>query len=205
MFQLPFHFNSKKTLDMFSNRSLFMPNLKSLKISLFLFQEDIKTLCSHVAEEYTAFFKEIDYVGTFTGLMLRYEQEQDRMQSSKFLDRQGNHGIIHVNSRYRRDARAMDEDEEMWFDQDETLENGEEAVVPQQDHLNSTDAGFKPRKTLMNHGDNKGNKVLHNNTSSPNVNSKKVMMALVDYPDDDEEDEDDDDPLPAKKPRLNVS
>ena len=47
----------------------------------------MKTLCTHVAEEYMAFFKDVDYVSTFTGLVLRYEQEQDRLQSSKLLDR----------------------------------------------------------------------------------------------------------------------
>ena len=56
-------------------------------MSVSVFKEDVKTLCTHVAEEYTAFFKDIDYVSTFTGLMLRYEQEQDRLASSKLLDR----------------------------------------------------------------------------------------------------------------------
>ena len=72
----------------------------------------------------------------------------------------------------------MDEDEEMWFDQDEPMENGEEAVVPQQDQLNNTDtAAFKPRKTLINHSDNKGNKVSSNNTSASNLKSKKVGVS----------------------------
>ena len=74
----------------------------------------------------------------------------------------------------------MDEDEEMWFDQDESLENGEEAVVPQQDPINNADLSFIPRKTMVNHNDNKGNKVSSNSTPSSSIKSKKVKCNLYD-------------------------
>ena len=59
-----------------------------------------------------------------------------------------NHGIIHVNSRFRRDARALEEEEETWFDQED--ENGEEAVVMEQSDLLNDEHVFKNRKGFAN-------------------------------------------------------
>ncbi|XP_046771203.1 serine/threonine-protein phosphatase 4 regulatory subunit 3B isoform X7 [Gallus gallus] len=53
---------------------------------------------------------------TFKGLKTKYEQEKDR-QNQKLN-----------SNRFRRDARALEEDEEMWFNEDEEEEG--EAVVP---------------------------------------------------------------------------
>ena len=51
-------------------------------------QEDVKSVCMHVSEEYKSFFQDVDYVSTFKGLLLRYEQEEDRRkQNSRLLDR----------------------------------------------------------------------------------------------------------------------
>ena len=87
-------------------------------------------------------------------------------------------GIIHANSRFRRDARSLEEEEESWFEQeDENTENGEEAVVPQQDQLNNDTATFKSRKTFM---DDKENKVVANE-QSPAVNNKKVSRTVLGY------------------------
>lgn len=59
-----------------------------------------------------------------------------------------NHGIIHVNSRFRRDARALEEEEETWFEQED--ENGEEAVVVEQSDLLNDEHVFKNRKGFAN-------------------------------------------------------
>lgn len=42
------------------------------------FQEDIKSLCSHVVENYGPTLDKISYVQTFKALKLRYDQHQDR-------------------------------------------------------------------------------------------------------------------------------
>lgn len=76
-----------------------------------------------------------------------------------------NHGTIHVNSRFRRDVRALDEDEELWFDQED--ENGEENVTLDQSDLNE-DSSFKNRKTFVNE------------KAPPSiVNNKRVSASLV--------------------------
>lgn len=45
-----------------------------------IFQEDIKSLCSHVVENFSKELEAIDYVQTFKALKLRYEQHQDKLK-----------------------------------------------------------------------------------------------------------------------------
>lgn len=171
--------------------------LNSAIVELFEFirAEDIKSLCSHVCAKYTSFFQDVTYVSTFKGLVQRDEQEQDRkQQNNRMLDSRGgmNHGIIHVNSRFRRDVRALEEEEETWFEQEE--ENGEDTVMIEQNDLLSDDSVFKNRKSFVNE------------KSPPSINNKRPLVGLVDYPDDEEEDEDDEAATsPAKRARLNAS
>lgn len=75
-------------------------------------------------------------------------------------------GIIHVNSRFRRDVRTLDEEEELWFDQED--ENGEETVTLEQTDLLNDDSAFKNRKTFVN-------------TKPPPsiVNNKRVSISAV--------------------------
>lgn len=46
----------------------------------FTLQEDIKSLCSHVVENFSKELEAIDYVQTFKALKLRYEQHQDKLK-----------------------------------------------------------------------------------------------------------------------------
>lgn len=174
--------------------------LNSAIVELFEFirVEDMKSLCSHVCAKYTPFFKEVTYVSTFKGLLQRNDQEQDRkQQNNRILDNRGgfNHGIIHVNSRFRRDARALEEEEETWFDQED--ENGEEAVVMEQSDLLNEEHVFKNRKGFANE------------KPPPSlINNKRPLIGLVDYPDDEEEEDLEDDNTsssPAKRVRLSSS
>lgn len=170
--------------------------LNSAIVELFEFirVEDMKSLCSHVCSKYTPFFKEVTYVSTFKGILQRDEQELDRKQN-RMLESRGplNHGTIHVNSRFRRDVRALDEDEELWFDQED--ENGEENVTLDQSDLLNEDSSFKNRKTFVNE------------KAPPSiVNNKRPLVGLVDYPDDEEEEEEESETTsPAKRARLNAS
>jgi len=43
-------------------------------------QEDIKSLCSHVVENFGKVLDDIEYVQTFKALKLRYDQHQDKLK-----------------------------------------------------------------------------------------------------------------------------
>lgn len=103
--------------------------LDSAIIDMFEFikLEDIKTLCSHVVENYGKRLDAIDYVQTFKALKLRYDHYQDMIK-----DRERNLDSVPSilrTSRYRRDQRQLDEEEEMWFNEDDDFEDSE-AVMP---------------------------------------------------------------------------
>ncbi|XP_006159109.1 serine/threonine-protein phosphatase 4 regulatory subunit 3B isoform X2 [Tupaia chinensis] len=91
--------------------------LNSAVIELFEFirVEDIKSLTAHIVENFYKALESIEYVQTFKGLKTKYEQEKDR-QNQKLN-----------SNRFRRDAKALEEDEEMWFNEDEEEEG--KAVV----------------------------------------------------------------------------
>ncbi|XP_067561115.1 serine/threonine-protein phosphatase 4 regulatory subunit 3B isoform X2 [Pseudorca crassidens] len=93
--------------------------LNSAVIELFEFirVEDIKSLTTHIVENFYKALESIEYVQTFKGLKTKYEQEKDR-QNQKLN-----------SNRFRRDAKALEEDEEMWFNEDEE-EEGKTIVAP---------------------------------------------------------------------------
>uniref|UniRef100_A0A671QUF2 Serine/threonine-protein phosphatase 4 regulatory subunit 3 n=1 Tax=Sinocyclocheilus anshuiensis TaxID=1608454 RepID=A0A671QUF2_9TELE len=168
--------------------------------------EDVKSLTAHIIENYWKALEDVDYVQTFKGLKLRYEQQRERQDNPK-LDSMRS---ILRNHRFRRDARTLEDEEEMWFNTDEEdLEDGE-AVVPPSDKMKSDEdlmdpiSKFMERKkcTLLLHAG--GNYADSNNVL--NVLSYRLLtfdgisllfqgglVGLVDYPDDDEEDEDEED------------
>ncbi|XP_078505443.1 serine/threonine-protein phosphatase 4 regulatory subunit 3B isoform X6 [Lissotriton helveticus] len=93
--------------------------LNSAIIELFEFirVEDIKSLTVHIVDNFYKSLETIEYVQTFKGLQTKYEQEKDR-QNQKLN-----------SNRFRRDARALEDDEDMWFNEDED-EEGEAVVSP---------------------------------------------------------------------------
>ncbi|XP_036439036.1 serine/threonine-protein phosphatase 4 regulatory subunit 3-like isoform X1 [Colossoma macropomum] len=90
--------------------------LNSAIIELFEFikVEDIKSLIAHIVDNFYKALESIEYVQTFKGLKGRYEQEKDRQSR----------GL----SRYRRDARTLEDDEEMWFNEDEDEDDADAGV-----------------------------------------------------------------------------
>uniref|UniRef100_A0A5F9DWA5 Protein phosphatase 4 regulatory subunit 3B n=1 Tax=Oryctolagus cuniculus TaxID=9986 RepID=A0A5F9DWA5_RABIT len=100
--------------------------LNSAVIELFEFirVEDIKSLTAHIVENFYKALESIEYVQTFKGLKTKYEQEKDR-QSQKL----NSVPSILRSNRFRRDAKALEEDEEMWFNEDEE-EEGKAVVAP---------------------------------------------------------------------------
>uniref|UniRef100_F6TC91 Uncharacterized protein n=1 Tax=Ciona intestinalis TaxID=7719 RepID=F6TC91_CIOIN len=226
------------TLDEFYNRyivkgDLFKPVVDSLFRSgsrynlinstiLEMFEyirvEDIKSLISYVVENHHERLKEIEYVKTFVGLKLRFDQQKGRelkQNPDPISD-----AVAIPNHRYRRDARAMEEEEELWFEKDD--EDGE-------DHNSSfssgdafdTDApkinidsileGDKPQdKTVKKSNElnklntmlqleTKGEENFSNGSIAPKaevkstdeapVTVKNGLVGLVDYSDDDSDDE----------------
>ncbi|XP_066552600.1 serine/threonine-protein phosphatase 4 regulatory subunit 3B isoform X2 [Amia ocellicauda] len=99
--------------------------LNSAIIELFEFikVEDIKSLIAHIVDNFYKALESIEYVQTFKGLKTRYEQEKDRQSQ-----RLNSVPSVLRHNRYRRDARAMEDDEEMWFNEDDDEEG--EAVPP---------------------------------------------------------------------------
>ncbi|XP_036012099.1 serine/threonine-protein phosphatase 4 regulatory subunit 3B isoform X4 [Mus musculus] len=93
--------------------------LNSAVIELFEFirVEDIKSLTAHIVENFYKALESIEYVQTFKGLKTKYEQEKDR-QNQKLN-----------SNRFRRDAKALEEDEEMWFNEDDD-EEGKAVITP---------------------------------------------------------------------------
>ena len=86
-------------------------------------------------ENYGQILDKITYVQTFKALKLRYDQHQDRLRDPQTGGggRMGGGGgggqLESVGSilrpgRFKRDPREMDEDEEMWFNDDEFDSDG---------------------------------------------------------------------------------
>merc|ERR1719507_119276 len=99
-----------------------------LEMFEFIKLEDIKSLCSHVVENYGQILDKITYVQTFKALKLRYDQHQDRLRDPRGRAGGGGQlesvGSILRPGRFKRDPREMDEDEEMWFNDDEFDNDG---------------------------------------------------------------------------------
>uniref|UniRef100_A0A672GSD9 Serine/threonine-protein phosphatase 4 regulatory subunit 3 n=1 Tax=Salarias fasciatus TaxID=181472 RepID=A0A672GSD9_SALFA len=192
--------------------------------------EDVKSLTAHIVENYWKALEDVDYVQTFKGLKLRYEQQRERQDNPK-LDSMRS---ILRNHRFRRDARTLEDEEEMWFNTDEDdLEDGE-AVVPPSDKMKSEEdlmepiSKFMERKKLKDSAEDKevlGKSSLSGRqnpsfklsfsgstktglSSPPSITSLKVsvtyggLVGLVDYPDDDDEEDDEEDDGESKEDPL---
>uniref|UniRef100_A0A3B5L524 Serine/threonine-protein phosphatase 4 regulatory subunit 3 n=1 Tax=Xiphophorus couchianus TaxID=32473 RepID=A0A3B5L524_9TELE len=156
--------------------------LNSAMIEMFEYVrvEDIKSLTAHIVENYWKSLEDVDYVQTFKGLKLRYEQQRERQDNPK-LDSMRS---ILRNHRFRRDARTLEDEEEMWFNTDEDdLEDGE-AVVPPSDKMKSEEDLMEPISKFMERKKCKYQKMALQYGG---------LVGLVDYPDDDEEEEEEED------------
>ncbi|KAF7220207.1 serine/threonine-protein phosphatase 4 regulatory subunit 3B [Nothobranchius furzeri] len=177
----------------------------------FIKVEDIKSLIAHIVDNFYKALESIEYVQTFKGLKGRYEQEKDR-QSQKL-------------NRYRRDARSLDEDEELWFNDDDDEEDGEAVERRMEDDFPDSYEKYIEAKKGAANGANGANGSKSatippaspapppNNSSSSSVKTvalpvtpvvKTALVGLVDYPDDEDEEEEDEEEeqAPRKRPRL---
>ncbi|KAI5741416.1 hypothetical protein M8J76_013397 [Diaphorina citri] len=102
--------------------------------------EDIKVLCSHVVETYGDELESIHYVQTFRSLRLKYNQAQDKLKdlkdksSTNLLDSvsllRNKMTTIHRSSRAHQEPRQMDEDEEIWFNEEDSFEDASADTSP---------------------------------------------------------------------------
>merc|ERR1719350_2398949 len=82
--------------------------------------------CLAVVENFATTLDKITYVQTFKALRMRYDQHQDRMMDRSSLEpvnsllRAGAPGP--QAGRFRRDDRQLDEDEELWFNDEEDFD-----------------------------------------------------------------------------------
>nr|CAD7256271.1 unnamed protein product [Timema shepardi] len=173
--------------------------------------EDIKSLCTHVVENFGKVLDEVEYVQTFKALKMRYDQHQDKIKDRDRTTLDSVPSILR-NSRYRRDQRQLEEEEEMWFNEDDDFDDGE-AVVPAANDLlaKKLDSDLasigkimdKKVEThspkLLNSNSKAGGGLLNNNATagsppSPMQGDKSSTLfkkALVDYEGDSDEEEDD--------------
>lgn len=114
--------------------------LESAILELFEFIkiEDIKSLYTYFVENFGKFFDDVQYVQTFKTLKNKYDQQQDRLKEK---EKGGGGGldsvpsILRNSSRYRRDQRQLDEEEEIWFNEEEDFadSNSNKAGSPELD------------------------------------------------------------------------
>uniref|UniRef100_H2YD74 Serine/threonine-protein phosphatase 4 regulatory subunit 3-like central domain-containing protein n=1 Tax=Ciona savignyi TaxID=51511 RepID=H2YD74_CIOSA len=180
--------------------------------------EDIRSLICYVVENHYDRLKEILYVKTFSGLKLRFEQHKSR-ETKQSSDTTSENTTIR-NHRFRRDARAMEEEEELWFEKDDD-EDGDhnssfasgdafDADTPKINIDSILESEKAPDKTktselsklnTMLQLDPKVEESYSNGTSLPkpevksqdeaSVTVKNGLIGLVDYSDDESDEEED--------------
>lgn len=196
--------------------------LDSAIIEMFEFikLEDVKSLCSHVVENFGKILDDVDYVQTFKALKNRYNQHQDKMKDRDKTTLDSVPSILR-NNRYRRDQRQLEEEEEMWFNEDDDFDDGE-AVVPAAKKLSSELESLGKSLDKKNEGSsgklfnsNSKSTIINNNLSitgssplSPTQGDIKCAAlfkkALVDYEGDSDEDEEEGSDIlsPSKRARF---
>ncbi|XP_052767178.1 serine/threonine-protein phosphatase 4 regulatory subunit 3A-like isoform X3 [Mya arenaria] len=158
--------------------------LNSAMIELFEYVrlEGIKSLCNHIVETHMTDLEHVDYVNTFDSLKATYEQDRVKDKTAGFEGYVINAALSLRNNRFRRDPRAMDDDEEMWFDQDDDGDDGEN-IVPMSDVIRSSDMELskliaEPRRTAKEVDDLKDSPPrIINKTNSPiNISLKSSQL-----------------------------
>ncbi|KAJ8925768.1 hypothetical protein NQ315_009616 [Exocentrus adspersus] len=202
--------------------------LDSAIIEMFEFikLEDIKTLCSHVVENYGKRLDDICYVQTFKALKLRYDQHQDKLKDRERNSLDGVPSILR-NSRYRRDQRQMEEEEEMWFNEDDDFDDNDTVLPATNDILTKKlDTDLESIGKIMekkqpeangpkiNNNSSQKSTVLNNNANvaagQPAANvvpssenkSQLFKRGLVDYEGGDSDEEEEESGEVTKRPRM---
>ncbi|XP_020726354.2 serine/threonine-protein phosphatase 4 regulatory subunit 3-like isoform X1 [Odocoileus virginianus] len=177
--------------------------LNSAIVELFDYirMENIKSLVAHIVEKFYATLKSIEYVQTFKGLKVKYEQEKERQNQvgknlcyvlySKIFCR-GSSVIeeeeeMSINENVKEEAvkPPPESDFEDYFETEKAKENEDKVDTPSQ-------TSFGDFKFTSSHSADAAD-----GASNPNCRS---VISLVDYSDDEEEEEDE--TPPSKRPHL---
>ncbi|VVC24791.1 Armadillo-type fold,Domain of unknown function DUF625,PH domain-like,Armadillo-like helical [Cinara cedri] len=201
--------------------------LDSAIIELFEFikLEDIKILIAHVVENYGKKIEHIDYVQTFKALRLRHNQQADKIKDKPIT----NCSVTVSTGRFRRDPRQIEDEEEIWFNNEDDEFDDSEAVVPHTGMTGSTEITASEQldsigKSIDKKCESSSTKIFgttvkistpvtnNNLTVAPTLsslpeeskNSSLLKKALVDYEGDSDEEEDENGDLksPTKRPRY---
>ncbi|XP_058391168.1 protein PPP4R3C [Diceros bicornis minor] len=181
--------------------------LNSAVIELFEYirVENIKPLVAHVVEKFYKVFEPIEYVKTFKGLKMEYEEEKKKQSQI-----QKNLRALLYSKIFHRSAEVLEVKEEMGFK--ENIEEGEADMPPLEDDFQdpcdkfvettkpkeSEDKVDLPKRTASGEFKFTSSHSAGAGDGASGPSSSRVI-ALVDYPDD-EEDEEEEASL-GKRPR----
>lgn len=184
-----------------------------LELFDFIRLEDIKSLCSHVVENYGKILDDVEYVQIFKALKTRYDQHQDKLKERDRVS--GSVGVAEavvpslLRTRYRREARAPDDEEEMWFNDDDELEDDAPLdAAPAHAHhaLDAIGKIVEKKVCASTEGANGPSRVLLSTAPSKPAQAHTDVQGLVDYDGDSDEEEDTSaaaaEEREAKRPRL---
>ncbi|KAH9557826.1 hypothetical protein CY35_07G105100 [Sphagnum magellanicum] len=162
-------------------------NSAVLELIDFIRREGIKSLIAHLVEKFSTKLEGVDYVDTFQALKLKYEQGLEGPAVSSLETGGGvvssvgpDHGSLRMrnrlnhldslpDSRKRKDERALDKDEENYFNEDSDDEDTATARVSSSSSPPSAPA------------------VIINNSNMVDVPFRGSAFGLVDYEDEDED------------------
>ncbi|CAM6010193.1 unnamed protein product [Sphagnum balticum] len=162
-------------------------NSAVLELIDFIRREGIKSLIAHLVEKFSTKLEGVDYVDTFQALKLKYEQGLEGPAVSSLETGGGvvssvgpDHGSLRMrnrlnhldslpDSRKRKDERAVDKDEENYFNEDSDDEDTATARVSSSSSPPSAPA------------------VIINNSNLVDVPFRGSAFGLVDYEDEDED------------------
>ncbi|XP_067007225.2 serine/threonine-protein phosphatase 4 regulatory subunit 3-like [Anabrus simplex] len=186
-----------------------------LEMFEFIRSENIKSLCLYAVEQFGKVLNHIGYIQTFTALKLRYEQHIEKMKDKerKALGSTICSSVPSIlrNSRYRRDQRQPEVEEELWFNEDDDTDYDEDVVSTTNDELGKKSDSEESISSRRKHGNMdgdshtsptkcRGTANANNKPSSTSDVSKSsatsydksvatVNKALVDYEGDSDEEE----------------
>ncbi|XP_047571754.1 serine/threonine-protein phosphatase 4 regulatory subunit 3B-like [Lutra lutra] len=184
--------------------------LNSAVIELFEYirAENIKSLIIHIVEKFYKALESIEYVQTFKGLKIKYEQEKDRQNQI----RKNLHSILHSKI-LRRSARVVDKKEEERFKGNS--EEGEATMPPLEDDFQDRFKFMETEKTKENEdkvappkrSSSGGYKPTSSHPAAAANGTRSLQgsstVGLTNHPNDDEKDKEDE-TSPRKRPHLSL-
>ncbi|XP_019606051.2 serine/threonine-protein phosphatase 4 regulatory subunit 3B [Rhinolophus sinicus] len=180
-----------------------MLNSAILELFEYIRVENIKSLVTHIVEKFYKTLEWIEYVQTFKGLKMKYEQEKDRQSQI-----QKNLNLVLYKKIFHRRDKVCEKDETYYK---ENIGKGEAVMQPLENDFqvhcmetkitkeNKNKVDIPKRTTSGDYKFTFPHSVGATNGTGSSTGSK--IVGLVDYPDDDEEETEDETP-PRKRPHL---